>query len=145
MRQLNRTESILFLAGGILMVAGAGCYVFFLWQAVVCWLVLVGGILFAAMQARQSYEGNNITLRRLRRIQGFALCCFVLAGVFMVEDCYHLMRPWFSHSIGGYANYVNIFHNNWVVALLIGALLEVYTTHRIGYELKKEQGNTEKN
>ena len=77
--------------------------------------------------------------RRLRRIQFFALACFVCAGVFMVEDCYHLLKPWFAQSISGYANYVNIFHNNWVVALLIGALLEMYTTHRIGHELRKEE------
>ena len=122
-----------------LMVAGAGCYVFFILQGLVCFLVLAGSLLFAAMQARQRYEGTSITLRRLRRIQFFALACFVCAGVFMVEDCYHLLKPWFAQSISGYANYVNIFHNNWVVALLIGALLEMYTTHRIGHELRKEE------
>ena len=57
-------------------------------------LVLAGSLLFAAMQARQRYEGTSITLRRLRRIQFFALACFVCAGVFMVEDCYHLLKPW---------------------------------------------------
>lgn len=144
MRQLSKTESILFLLGGILMVVGAGCYVFFIFQRVVCFLVLAGSVLFAAMQAHQSYEGTNITLRRLRRIQFFALACFVCAGLFMVEDCYHILLPWFSHSVSGYTTYVNIFRNNWVVALLIGAMLEMYTTHRIGYEARKEQPNAEK-
>ena len=53
------------------MVAGAGCYVFFILQGLVCFLVLAGSLLFAAMQARQRYEGTSITLRRLRRIQFF--------------------------------------------------------------------------
>lgn len=141
MRQLSKAETSLFLLGGILMVVGAGCYVFFILQEVVCFLVLIGSLLFAIMQARQRYEGANITLRRLRRIQFFALACFVCAGAFMVEDCYHIMRPWFAHSITGYTTYVNIFRNNWVVALLIGALLEMYTTHRIGYEMRKEENN----
>ena len=139
MKQLSKAAPFLFLAGGVLMGAGAGCSVFFILQGLVCFLVLAGSLLFAAMQARQRYEGTSITLRRLRRIQFFALACFVCAGVFMVEDCYHLLKPWFAQSISGYANYVNIFHNNWVVALLIGALLEMYTTHRIGHELRKEE------
>lgn len=139
MRPLSKVETSLFLLGGILMVVGVGCYVFFIFQEVVCFLVLIGSVLFAAMQVRQRYEGTSITVRRLRRIQFFALACFVCAGVFMVEDCYHLMRPWFARSISGYTTYVNVFRNNWVVALLIGALLEMYTTHRIGYEMRKEE------
>lgn len=144
MKPLNKAESILFLLGGILMVVGAGCYVFFILQGVVCFLMLVGSVLFAAMQARQSYDGTNITLRRLRRIQFFALACFVCAGLFMVEDRYHILQPWFTHSVSGYTTYINVFRNNWVVALLIGALLEMYTTHRIGYEMRKAQSNAEK-
>ena len=80
MKQLSKAETFLFLAGGVLMVAGAGCYVFFILQGLVCFLVLAGSLLFAAMQARQRYEGTSITLRRLRRIQFFALACFVCAG-----------------------------------------------------------------
>ena len=29
-------------------------------------------------------------------------------------------------------------HNNWVVLLLIAAIIEIYTTHRISNELKKD-------
>ncbi len=143
MKQLSKTETLLFLAGGVLIVLGAGFYVFFILQRMACFLVLVGSLLFAVMQVRQTYDGSNVTLRRLRRIQFFALACFICAGAFMVEDCYHILKPLFDHSITGYTTYVNVFHNNWVVALLIGALLEMYTTHRIGYELRKAQQNNQ--
>lgn len=144
MRQLNRTESVLYMIGGILLAIGAGFYAFLLYQPIMCWVMLVGACLFVAMQARQRYEGQSITIRRLRRIMFLAQACFVIAGLFMVEDSYHLLLPVFAKSISGYTTYVNVFHHNWVVALLIGAALELYTTHRIGYELKKEVSNAEK-
>ena len=50
MKQLSKIQSILFLIGGVLMVIGAGCYAFLLGQKVVCWVYLVGALLFAWMQ-----------------------------------------------------------------------------------------------
>lgn len=144
MRQLNRTESVLYMIGGILLAVGAGFYAFFLYQPVMCWVMLIGACLFVAMQVRQSYDGQNVTIRRLRRIMFFAHACFVIAGLFMVEDSYHFVLPFFAKTLDGYTTYVNVFRHNWVVALLIGAALEMYTTHRISYELKKEAQNTEK-
>ncbi|GAB6982028.1 hypothetical protein [Prevotella dentasini] len=139
MRQLTKTESFLFLFGGLLMVAGAGMYAFFLYQSVVCWIMLAGAVLFATMQMRQRYDGTSLTIRRLRRIMTAADVAFVLSGCFMVEDSWHILQPFIAQSLGGYTAYVNIFHHNWVVLLLIAAILEMYTTHRIGYELKKEE------
>ena len=43
-------------------------------------------------------------------------------------------RNWFAN----YETYITYFYNKWVVFLLIAALLELYTTHRISHELKKE-------
>ena len=37
-----------------------------------------------------------------------------------------------------YFLYVRIVHNNWVVLVLIGAILQMYTTHRIASEIEKE-------
>ena len=112
MKQLNKYESIAFLFGGLLMVTGAGLYAFFLIQPVSCWVMLVGAIIFVLMQTRQRYTGTQLTIRRLRKIMTFAGIGFILAGLFMVED--------------------------WVILLLISAVLEMYTTHRINYELRKE-------
>ena len=138
MKQLNRTEITFLLLGGLIMVLSAGLYVFFIMQNVVCWSMLLGAGLFVSIQMRQSYEGSNITIRRLRKILGLSGVCFILAGGFMVEDSYHFLESLFSGSASNYSLYINIFHHNWVVLLLVASILEIYVTHRISYELKKE-------
>ena len=138
MKQLTKVESIVYLLGGITMVAGAGLYAFLLIQPIACWLMLVGAILFALMQSRQRYLGTVLAIRRLRKIMSLAGWGFILAGIFMVEDTYHFLRPIFTGSLDGYSSYVSIFHHNWVILLLISAVIEMYTTHRISYELKRE-------
>lgn len=42
----------------------------------------------------------------------------------------------------GYNYYVTYVHNNWVLLLLVAAMLEIYTTHRISSELAKEAKNS---
>lgn len=138
MRQLSKLESIIYLLGGITMVAGAGLYAFFIAQSIVCWVMLVGALAFVLMQSRQRYEGTSQTIRRLRKIMTIAGLGFIIAGLFMVEDSYMFLRPVFSNTVESYTTYVNIFHHNWVILLLISAILEMYTSHRISYELKKE-------
>lgn len=138
MRQLSKLESIIYLLGGITMVAGAGLYAFFIAQSIVCWVMLVGALAFVLMQSRQRYEGTSQAIRRLRKIMTIAGLGFIIAGLFMVEDSYMFLRPVFSNTTEGYTTYVNIFHHNWVILLLISAILEMYTSHRISYELKKE-------
>lgn len=142
MKQLTKVESIVYLLGGITMVAGAGLYAFLLIQPIACWLMLVGAILFALMQSRQRYLGTALAIRRLRKIMSLAGWGFILAGIFMVEDAYHFLRPIFTGSLDGYSSYVSIFHHNWVILLLISAVIEMYTTHRISYELKRENNSS---
>ena len=138
MRQLSKLESIIYLLGGMTMVAGAGLYAFFIAQSIVCWVMLVGALAFVLMQSRQRYEGTSQAIRRLRKIMTIAGLGFIIAGLFMVEDSYMFLRPVFSNTVESYTTYVNIFHHNWVILLLISAILEMYTSHRISYELKKE-------
>jgi hypothetical protein len=35
-------------------------------------------------------------------------------------------------------SYIKYVHNNWVVALLLAAILQLYASHRIANELEKE-------
>ena len=138
MRQLSKLESIIYLLGGIMMVAGAGLYAFFIIQHVACWIMLIGALAFVLMQSRQRYDGSSLTIRRLRKIMTIAGFGFIIAGFFMVEDSYMFLRPVFSNTAEGYTTYVNVFHYNRVILLLISAILEMYTSHSISYELKKE-------
>ena len=138
MRQLTKTQSIVLLMGAVLMVAGAGMYVFVIAVAG-SWTFAVGACLFAAMQMLQRYDGNNFVIRRLRRIMIMGDVFFLLAAVLMVENAYHWLLPLFlKQGINGYNAYITYIHNNWVVLLLAAAVLELYSTHRISNELERE-------
>lgn len=138
MKQLNKTQSIILLAGAVLMVAGVVMYVFQIFSHA-AWLFAIGAISFASMQVLQTYDGDNLAVRRLRRILVSGDILFVLSAMFMLENTYHVLLPLFSSWWqNGYLYYVNYIHNNWVVLLLVAALLELYSTHRIANELEKE-------
>lgn len=134
MKQLSRTQNIIFLVGGVLMVVGAGCFAFMWQQEVMCWIYLAGAVMFATMQMMQTYEGNNITVRRLKKIMTTADIFFVLSGILMVDNAYRFMQQVFTN----YVAYFQYVFNKWVLLLLVAAVLEIYTMHRISAELSEE-------
>lgn len=126
------------VAGAVLMAVAAVAYVFAI-RKPAAWTMLVGTGAFVAMQMRQTYHGNNLTIRRLRSIMTIGNIFFVTAALLMVENAHQFLLPKFmENGINGYNAYVHYIHNNWVVALLVGAVIELYTTHRISSELDKE-------
>nr|WP_296088067.1 hypothetical protein [uncultured Prevotella sp.] len=139
MKQLSKLQSVIFLLGGVLMVVGAACFAFgFIYpkmMLITSWLFLAGTVLFSVIQAMQVYEGPSLIIHRLKRMQYVADIFFVLSGISMVDTVYAFARHWFSNQ----ETYITYFYNKWVVFLLIAALLELYTTHRISHELKKEE------
>ena len=66
MRQLNNTESFIFLAGAVMMVVGSAANIFL--QGWAPYVFAMGALAFVLMQLKQRYEGNNLTIRRLRGI-----------------------------------------------------------------------------
>lgn len=138
MKQLNKIQAVTMLLGALLMVVGAGIYVFTA-QAFAAWLFAAGAVAFAAMQLQQTYNGRNITIKRLRKIMSAGDALFILAAALMLENTYNALLPFFVNYIpNGYYHYLTYIHNNWVVLLLVAAILEIYTTHRISSELKNE-------
>ncbi|MDD6436851.1 MAG: hypothetical protein PUG09_02135 [Prevotella sp.] len=138
MRQMSKAETFLFLLGGLLMVVGAGCFAFMWHREVASWIFLVGAVLFSAMQTRQTYSGTSLVIRRLKRIQLLSGILFILTGILMADTAVHFLLPLFKGE-GGYISYITYIYNKWVIALLIAAVLEVYTTHRLSHELEKEK------
>ena len=136
MRQLTKLQGALFLIGGLLMVIGAGSFALLWQQKVMCWVYLVGAVLFTVMQSMQIYEGQDFTIKRLKSIMGLADMFFILAGILMIDLHYHILETLFG---GNYFAYIEMVYNKWVVLLLIAALLEIYTTHRIDHEHKKKK------
>ena len=133
MKKLNKFQSVLFLFGGVLMVIGAGSCALMWQQPIVCWIYLIGSVLFTVMQSMQTYNGNNFVLKRLKRIQSVADICFILSALLMVDTAYLFFRPIFTD----FLTYTQYVYNKWVVLLLIAAFLELYTTYRIDSEMKK--------
>ena len=133
MKKLNKFQSVLFLFGGVLMVIGAGSFALMWQQPIVCWIYLIGSVLFSVMQSMQTYNGNNFVLKRLKRIQSVADICFILSALLMVDTAYLFFRPIFTD----FLTYTQYVYNKWVVLLLIAAFLELYTTYRIDLEMKK--------
>ena len=128
MRQLSNIETAVLLIGGLLMVVGAGALLFL--QSWAPWIYAPGALMFAAMQLRQSYEGSEFTIRRLRRMIILSDILFLVAALLMFANQ--------SNFLGlDYLSYIKYVHNNWVVVLLVAAILQLYASHRIASELEK--------
>lgn len=136
------------LGGGILMVLSAGMMMATTLMSeaawaesavlIVPWLFLIGAVAFVTMQRMQTYTGSSFTMRRLRSIQFISGILLILAGLLMLENYYHFVQPLVVSDINSYFTYLQVVHNNWVVLILIAAIMQMYTAHRMSYEMQKE-------
>jgi hypothetical protein len=126
---MSKTETFLLLLGGMLMVIGSGASLFM--QAWAPYIFAPGALLFAAIQMRQTYEGKNVTIRRLRRIMLMSDVLFLIAALLMFASQANFLGL-------DFLIYLKYVHNNWIVVLLVAAILQLYTSHRIANELEKE-------
>jgi len=110
------------IAGGVLVIAGAALYMAVPLLAFV--LFTIGALAFSYMQLLQSYEGKNFTIRRLRRQQLLGAVALLVTACMMAMQTFRL----------GY-----LMRNEWVVALAIACVLELYTAFRLPAELRKEE------
>ena len=134
MRQLSKTETFVMLLGGLLMVVGSGAALFI--QSWASYVFAPGALLFAAMQLRQRYEGNNITVKRLRHMIILSDVLFLVAALLMFANQ--------SNFLGlDYLTYIKYVHNNWVIVLLVAAILQLYASHRIANELEEDDGKNQ--
>jgi len=129
MKQLSRVESMIFLLGGLLMVIGAGTSLL-AWSAAP-YVFALGALCFAAMQMKQRYEGQNVTIRRLRRMMLLSDVLFLVSALLMFASQGNIFGI-------DHITYIQYVYQKWVVTLLIAAILQLYSFHRIGQELAKE-------
>ena len=121
MKQLTPLQNGIYALGGLLVLVGA-----LLWPVggkAAIYVYCTGSVLFAAMQFTQSYQGSNITLRRLRRQQILGALLLMVTGLLMIVNTARL----------GF-----LCHNEWMVCLAIAAFIECYTAFRIPYVMKHE-------
>lgn len=128
MRQLNKIENTILLFGAVMMVIGSGANIFAQpWAPYVFGMGTVGYVL---MQLKQKYEGSNVAIKRLRRMVIISDVCLLLTAVMMFANMDNLFRL-------DAVTYIKYVHNNWVVVLLVAAMLQLYTSHRISKEILK--------
>ena len=119
-RELSSWENMLFRMGAILMLIGLTVHIFN--AEISLFIYGIGAMLFCLMQLRAVYEGNDLNVIRLRRQQLFACLMFIGTAMCMSMQVYQY----------GFAR-----RNEWVVALAIGCVLELYTAWRIPNALQK--------
>ena len=129
MKKLNNVQVAVFLLGALLMVIGAG-------TSMLAWgsapyVFSIGALCFASMQMLQRYEGSNFVIRRLRRIQLVSDVLFLVSGLLMIANKGNFLGL-------SYMTYIEYVYNKWVITLLVAAILQLYSTHRLGHELEKE-------
>lgn len=128
MRELNKTESAILVIGAVMMVIGSGANLFA--QSWAPYVFAMGTIGFVLMQLKQKYDGDNVAIKRLRRMVIISDVCLLLAAVMMFANMDNLFRL-------DAITYIKYVHNNWVVVLMVAAMLQLYTSHRISKELLK--------
>ena len=136
MKELNKIQSFLLLLGGVLMVLGA-----FFYPIVATFSVLpftIGAILFVAMQLKQRYDGPNAAILRLRHIMIFSDILLLVSAALMYANFEEVGKLFHMAKLDYYDYFIYIY-NKWVLTLLIAAVLQLYTTWRIGRELSKEE------
>lgn len=129
MRRLNSFQNAIYLLGALLMVVGAG-------MSMLAWkyapyVFAVGALAFVFMQFLQRYDGTNVVIRRLRRMMLISDFLFLLSALLMIANTGNFLGL-------DYITYIEYVYNKWVITLLIAAILQLYSTHRISQELDKE-------
>ena len=105
---MNRTLfSTLMIIGALLLLAGAALMI--TGWTLAPYLFCVGALLIAAMQMTDRYEGQDITVKRLRRQQLIGSLMLLVTGVLMFVER----------------------HNGWIVTLTIAAVIQIYTAFRM--------------
>jgi hypothetical protein len=123
MNKLKDWQVMMMSAGMILVLIGVGCYFFHQWAAYVVYGV--GVLMFVPMQLMQRYEGSNFILRRLRRMQIISDVLFLLTGMLMYLNGKFILNMY--------------IRNEWMLALTVATILQLYTAFRIPAELDKDK------
>lgn len=122
MKTLNKMQNAVFMAGAVMLLAGAVTYItgwclsFYLYAA--------GACAFSSMQLAAGYEGHNLVVRRLRMQQVFGALLLLATALLMAMHTFQF----------GFAR-----RNEWMITLAVACVLELYTAFRIPAELEKEQ------
>ena len=126
MKKLSKLQSLIFAFGGVMLVAGAALYLFEP-QILAPALFTIGALCYVIIQWQQTYDGDNPTIKRLRKIQIISGVCILLSAILMISNR-------FVYEI--FTFYRVDIYNYWIILLFIGVILQLYTILRIDKEIK---------
>lgn len=112
---MKKELNILFMSGMVFALIGAAVYITH-WEYAP-YMFIIGSVTAAIAQIFSQPQVEKITLKRLYRQQMFGALFLVLTGILML----------YTHG------------NEWILCLLIAAVIELYTAIRIPQEEKKQQ------
>ncbi len=115
---MNKTKDFIFKLSALLILAAAISYIFN--PIIAAYIMAVGVIGFAGVTFTTPYPGKSLRGKRLFSIQIFGI-------VFMAISTYLMFKR----------------VNEWVIPLLIAALLLLYSTFMLSREYEKEKKDKE--
>lgn len=124
MKELTPIQNLIFRCGAVLFLIGLCLRLFDPFIGLIVYSV--GAFGFALMQMLARYDGPSITIQRLRRQQVLSDFAFIFAGMSMYCQDYGVGPDWMSH-------------NTWIMVVVIGCILQVYSAFRIPLEIDKEE------
>ena len=134
----NRLIESFIVVGGVLLLFGAAVYI--TGWSYAPYFYLIGSIMFACGQFADRYEGEDKIMKRLRLQQIVGACFLLLAAVLMFSDGIHSRLLTNVGMAPGLRSFLLDLtrKNNWIVALSIGAVFELYSSFRME-RISKEQ------
>ncbi len=121
MRELSTIQNVVLRLGALLMIAGLCLFLFM--PLLAFYLYSVGTLGFSAMMLVAEYMGQNFVIVRLRRQQMLGCVCLLLTAVGQSMQVF---------------SYGPFRRNEWMVTLIAGTVMILYTAWRIPSELEKE-------
>lgn len=115
-------RTTLYTLGGLLLLVGAALPVFPTLMGYAPAIYSAGALLFGAVQVTTPLPVDHFAVRRLHRQQTLGALCLVVAGGMMFMSKYQV-EP--------------CAHDEWKLALAIGAVIELYTSFRLPAVIEK--------
>ena len=115
-------RTILYSLGGLLLLVGAALPVFPALMGYAPTIYSAGALLFGAVQVTTPLPVDHFAVRRLHRQQTLGALCLVVAGGMMFMSKYQVEPS---------------AHDEWKLALAIGAVIELYTSFRLPAVIEK--------
>ena len=139
MIRMKRIGNLAVTLGGIMVIAGAMLRI--TGKDIAVWIYMAGAVLFLICQLCDRYDGDSVTIRRLRGQQIVGAVFLVLSAVLMYAERWRpeiLMNHDMNASLHSFLVGLTA-RNSWIVFMCISALFELYSSFRLEHESKKEE------